>query len=288
MPNLIDLRRRIRSVKNTEQITKAMKMVSAAKLRRAQDQVLSARPYSTLLREMLGSILGNLPEGSPAFEHPLLARREEKRVLTILVTADKGLCGAFNTNVIKGAQQFLRQRADASVEVEFVGRKGRDFFKTRDVAKAGEWINILAKVEFSIAEEIANKAMERFEKEEIDAVYLIFNEFKSVMSQKLSVERLLPIGVPETAGQGGADYIYAQPADQIFRSLLPRYVKVGIFQAMLESVASEHAARMTAMESATKNAGEMIEKLTLHLNRVRQASITTELIEVVSGAAALE
>jgi F-type H+-transporting ATPase subunit gamma len=237
---------------------------------------------------MLGSILGNLPEGSPAFEHPLLARREEKRVLTILVTADKGLCGAFNTNVIKGAQQFLRQRADASVEVEFVGRKGRDFFKTRDVAKAGEWINILARVEFSIAEEIANKAMERFEKEEIDAVYLIFNEFKSVMSQKLSVERLLPIGVPETADQGGADYIYAQPADQIFRSLLPRYVKVGIFQAMLESVASEHAARMTAMESATKNAGEMIEKLTLHLNRVRQASITTELIEVVSGAAALE
>jgi F-type H+-transporting ATPase subunit gamma len=288
MPNLIDLRRRIRSVKNTEQITKAMKMVSAAKLRRAQDQVLSARPYSTLLREMLGSILGNLPEGSPAFKHPLLARREEKRVLTILVTADKGLCGAFNTNVIKGAQQFLRQRADASVEVEFVGRKGRDFFKTRDVAKAGEWINILAKVEFSIAEEIANKAMERFEKEEIDAVYLIFNEFKSVMSQKLSVERLLPIGVPETADQGGADYIYAQPADQIFRSLLPRYVKVGIFQAMLESVASEHAARMTAMESATRNAGEMIEKLTLHLNRVRQASITTELIEVVSGAAALE
>ena len=287
MPSLIDLRRRIRSVKNTQQITKAMKMVSAAKLRRAHEKVLAARPYASLLTEMLGSILGNQAEDAPALNHPLLARREEKRILLLLLSGDKGLCGAFNSNALKASQRFLGEHSDASVEFELIGRRGADFYRRREVSVAGEWINVFSNVDLNVAREISRKVMDRFVAAEIDAVYLIYNEFKSVLSQTIVVKRMLPVKIPESAG-GSREYIYEQKPEEIFRTLLPKYVETNIYQAMVESGAAEHAARMTAMESATRNADEMIEKLTLHLNRVRQASITTELIEVVTGAQALE
>jgi len=287
MPNLIDLRRRIRSVKNTQQITKAMKMVSAAKLRRAHEKVLAARPYASLLTEMLGSILGNQAEDAPALNHPLLARREEKRILLLLLSGDKGLCGAFNSNALKASQRFLGEHPGASVEFELIGRRGADFYRRREVSVAGEWINVFSHVDLNVAREISRKVMDRFVAAEIDAVYLIYNEFKSVLSQTIVVKRMLPVKIPESAG-GSREYIYEQKPEEIFRTLLPKYVETNIYQAMVESGAAEHAARMTAMESATRNADEMIEKLTLHLNRVRQASITTELIEVVTGAQALE
>ena len=287
MPSLIDLRRRIKSVKNTQQITKAMKMVSAAKLRRAQQKVLAARPYASLLTEMLGSVLSNQSEDSSALSHPLLARREEKRILLLLLSGDKGLCGAFNSNALKASQRFLGEHSDASIEFELIGRRGADFYRRRDVSVAGEWINVFADVDFNVAQEISGKVMERFVAAEIDAVYLIFNEFKNVMTQTIVVSRLLPAKMPDSDG-GSREYIYEQKPEEIFRTLLPKYVETNIYQAMVESGAAEHAARMTAMESATRNAEEMIDKLTLHLNRVRQASITNELIEVVSGAQALE
>ena len=287
MPNLIDLRRRIRSVKNTQQITKAMKRVSAAKLRRAHEKVLAARPYASLLTEMLGSILGNQAEDAPALNHPLLARREEKRILLLLLSGDKGLCGAFNSNALKASQRFLGEHPGASVEFELIGRRGADFYRRREVSVAGEWINVFSHVDLNVAREISRKVMDRFVAAEIDAVYLIYNEFKSVLSQTIVVKRMLPVKIPESAG-GSREYIYEQKPEEIFRTLLPKYVETNIYQAMVESGAAEHAARMTAMESATRNADEMIEKLTLHLNRVRQASITTELIEVVTGAQALE
>jgi len=287
MPNLIDLRRRIRSVKNTQQITKAMKMVSAAKLRRAHEKVLAARPYASLLTEMLGSILGNQAEDAPALKHPLLARREEKRILLLLLCGDKGLCGAFNSNALKASQRFLGEHSDASVEFELIGRRGADYYRRREASVAGEWINVFSNVDFNVAREISRKVMDRFVAAEIDAVYLIYNEFKSVFSQTIVVNRMLPVKIPESAG-GSREYIYEQKPEEIFRTLLPKYVETNIYQAMVESGAAEHAARMTAMASATRNADEMIDKLTLHLNRVRQASITTELIEVVTGAQALE
>ena len=288
MPSLIDLRRRIRSVKNTQQITKAMKMVSAAKLRRAQEKVLAARPYSSVLREMMASILGNEPEDSPALAHPLLARRKEDRIVVLLLTGDKGLCGAFNSNVIRRSQQFLAERSSAEVEMELIGRKGRDFYRRRNVSIAGEWINIFNNVDFPACQKISRNIISRFTRREVDAVYLIFNEFKSVMRQTLIVDRLLPVQVDTAEGSGSFEYLYEQPAPEIFRTLLPRYVDVAVYQAMIESAAAEHAARMTAMDAATRNAEEMIDKLTLHMNRVRQASITNEIIEVVSGAAGLE
>ena len=288
MPSLIDLRRRIRSVKNTQQITKAMKMVSAAKLRRAQEKVLAARPYSSVLREMMASILGNEPEDSPALAHPLLARRKEDRILVLLLSGDKGLCGAFNSNVIRRSQQFLAERSSAEVEMELIGRKGRDFYRRRNVSIAGEWINIFNNVDFPACQKISRNVISRFTRREVDAVYLIFNEFKSVMRQTLIVDRLLPVQVDTAEGGGSFEYLYEQPAPEIFRTLLPRYVDVAVYQAMIESAAAEHAARMTAMDAATRNAEEMIDKLTLHMNRVRQASITNEIIEVVSGAAGLE
>ncbi len=288
MPSLIDLRRRIRSVNNTQQITKAMKMVSAAKLRRAQERVLAARPYSSVLREMMASILGNEPEDSPALAHPLLARRREDRVLVLLLSGDKGLCGAFNSNVIRRSQQFLAERSSAEVEMELIGRKGRDFYRRRNVSIAGEWINILNNIDFATCRKISDNVISRFTRREVDAVYLIFNEFKTVLRQTLIVDRLLPVQVSGSESGGSFEYLYEQPAPEIFRTLLPRYVNVAVYQAMIESAAAEHAARMTAMDAATRNAEEMIDKLTLHMNRVRQASITNEIIEVVSGAAGLE
>ena len=288
MPSLIDLRRRRRSVQNTQQITKAMKMVSAAKLRRAQENALAARPYATLLREMMASILANEPEDSAALDHPLLKRREEKRVLLLLLSGDKGLCGAFNGNVLRASAGFLAEREGKQIELELIGKRGLDHYRRRQVPISGEWPNVFQRVELETVREISGKVMERFINEEVDSVYLLNNEFKSVLTQRVVLRRFLPAEVPDAGKSAVTDYIYEQPAVDIFRNLLPKYVETNIYQAMLESAAAEHAARMTAMDSATRNAEEMIEKLTLHLNRVRQASITKELIEIVSGAAALE
>jgi F-type H+-transporting ATPase subunit gamma len=286
MPSLIDIRRRIRSVKNTQQITKAMKMVSAAKLRRAQDRVIAARPYVALLGKMLADVAAAASADERAGGNPLLGTRPEARVLLVLITADKGLAGAFNSNLIKGAQRFMAERPDASFKLELAGRKGRDFFRKHHVDIAGEYIGLSVKPAYADMAAIAHKAMEMFRADEIDAVYMIYNEFKSVMTQRLTVTRILPVPLPESAEP--MDFIYEQPAVELLGELLPKYVETEFFRALLESTAAEHAARMTAMESATTNAAEMIDKLTLHMNRVRQASITKEIIEVVSGAAAAE
>ena len=285
MPSLIDIRRRIRSVKNTQQITKAMKMVSAAKLRRAQDRVIAARPYATLLRNVLANVAAAAAADPDAGDNPLLAERPPQKILLVLITGDKGLAGAFNSNLIKGAQSFIAEHANNTVTLELVGRKGRDFFRKRAARSiSGDYINLANKPSYDQVSPIARKAMELYSKAEIDAVYLLYNEFKSVVSQKLTLTRVLPVEVPEQTTT--ADYIFEQPAGEILGALLPRYVETTFFRALLESVAAEHAARMTAMEAATSNAAEMIDKLTLYMNRVRQASITKEIIEVVSGAAA--
>ena len=286
MPSLIDIRRRIRSVKNTQQITKAMKMVSAAKLRRAQDRTISARPYGTLLRKVLGNVAAAVAGDEQAAENPLLARREEKRILLVLITADKGLAGAFNTNLIKGAQHFQTERPGVEVKYVLMGRKGRDFFRKRAVLVAGEHIGLTAKVRYEDTAAIAGKAMEMFRGEEIDAVYLIYNEFKSVATQKLTLTRILPAELPQQATP--VDYIFEEPPAEMLDVLLPKYVETEFYRALSESSASEHAARMTAMDAASSNAADMIDRLTLYMNRVRQSSITKEIIEVVSGAAAAE
>lgn len=293
MPSLIDIRRRLRSVRNTQQITRAMKMVSAAKLRRAQDRVLAARPYAELIREVLTNIVVRVEaerraKGEEGPLHPLLARRPEQRVLALVVTGDKGLAGAFNTNVLRAAQNFLSQHSKTQqVTVAAVGRKGRDFFRRRRTLDA-EYVNIFARLTYANAREIAAEVIRRYAEEQVDAVYLVYNEFRSVLSQKLVTVRLLPLEPAATAEAAAqVDYIYEQPPEEMFRELLPRYVEVQIFRALLESAAAEHAARMTAMDSATNNAADMIEAITLNMNRIRQATITKEIIEVVSGAAAL-
>ena len=347
MANLLDIRRRIRSVTNTRQITRAMKMVSAARLRRAQDRALAARPYAQMLTNVLKSLVSRADvHDSETGEilHPLLVRRPENNILLIVITGDKGLAGAFNSNILKAAMRFLDSKSGKNIELLAVGRKGRDFFRRRfrtaepgaatsaarpETTLVGDYAGVLNKVDYNFASEISERVIERYTQAEIDAVYLVFNEFKSVIAQRLVVEQLLPIeriGAPEIAeasemdieekkraieaakGAGvglrppdtheadmraqqfaaaPVDYIYEQPPRQLFRSLLPKYVGIQIFHALLESVAAEHAARMTAMESATNNAGEMIDSLTLSMNRVRQAKITREIIEIVSGAAAL-
>jgi F-type H+-transporting ATPase subunit gamma len=286
MPSLIDIRRRIRSVKNTQQITKAMKMVSAAKLRRAQDRVVAARPYVGLLRDVLANVAGAAAADERAAANPLLAQRAERRVLLVLLTGDKGLAGAFNTNLIKGAQRFIAERGGAEVTLDLIGRKGRDFFRKRGANITGEHVGLANKPSYEETAAISRRAMDAYRGGEIDGVYLIYNEFKSVMAQRLTVTRVLPAAMPE--GGAGADYIFEQPPAQMLDELLPRYVEMEFYRALLESAAAEHAARMTAMEAATSNAAEMIDKLTLHMNRVRQASITKEIIEVVSGAASAE
>jgi F-type H+-transporting ATPase subunit gamma len=286
MPSLIDIRRRIRSVKNTQQITKAMKMVSAAKLRRAQDRTIASRPYAAMLRKVLGNVAAAVAANDEAASNPLLARREENRILLVLITGDKGLAGAFNTNLNKAAMKFAAERPNAQVSWVLIGRKGRDFFRKRTVKAIGEHINLAAKVRFEDTAAIANQAMELFRNEEIDAVYLVYNEFKSVSTQKLTVSRVLPAELP--AQDTPMDYIYEDPPAEMLDVLLPKYVEMEFYRALLESSAAEHAARMTAMDAATSNASDMIEKLTLYMNRVRQASITKEIIEVVSGAAAAE
>jgi len=289
MPSLIDLRRRIRSVKNTQQITKAMKMVSAAKLRRAQQQVVEARPYARLLSDIISSVLSEFGDAD-AVGHPLLAKRPENKTLLLLLSGDKGLCGGFNANILKEARKFIASKGESQIELELIGKKGRDYYARRTIPIAGEWINVFSKVELMTAQQIARRVMERYAAGEIDAVYVLYSEFRSAVSQVPTLRKALPVEAPEEKSEASqaTEYIYAQPPEELFKTLLPRYVEVMVYQAMLESAASEHSARMAAMEAATRNAGEMIDKLTLHLNRVRQASITTEIIEIVSGAAALE
>jgi F-type H+-transporting ATPase subunit gamma len=356
MPNILDIRRRIRSVTNTRQITKAMKMVSAAKLRRTQERALAARPYAQMLANVLKSLVSRAeiydPEtGEP--RHPLLARRPETNVLLIVVTGDKGLAGAFNTNILKAAMRFLGTKQGKNIEIETIGRKGRDFLRRRyrtaepksaearstetrpaesqgsnQTTIVGEQLGIFNKIDYALASELAERVVERYAREEIDSVYLLYNEFKSVIAQRLVVEQVLPIeqiGTPEVrmsegmtekerdraleaakdAGVGirppdtrdidsaaakfataPVDYIYEQSPEQLFRSLLPKYVAIQVFRSLQESVAAEHAARMTAMDAATNNATDMIDSLTLAMNRARQAKITKEIIEIVSGAAA--
>ncbi|HLG95053.1 MAG TPA: ATP synthase F1 subunit gamma [Bryobacteraceae bacterium] len=287
MPSLIDLRRRIRSVKNTQQITKAMKVVSAAKLRRAQERVLAARPYAQIIRRMLVNVAQAAAEHQNGEAIPLLARRPEKRIHFLVVTGDRGLAGAFNSNVIRVAQKFVQDHPEAEVQLELIGRKGRDFFRKRHRHVLGEYTTLFQKApRYQDALDIAKKVIERFEKGETDAVYLVVNNFKSMMSSRLVVTRILPLELPDTQEQ--IDYIYEQPPEALLESLLPRYIEAQIYRAMLESSAAEHAARMTAMEAASSNAADVIDSLTLKMNRVRQASITREIIEIVSGAAALE
>jgi F-type H+-transporting ATPase subunit gamma len=356
MANVLDLRRRIRSVKNTRQITKAMKMVSAAKLRRAQERALAARPYARMILSVLESLKRRIElfdPGTGNLRHPLFATRPEKRVLLVVVSGDKGFAGAFNSNILKTAFQFIEGNTDKLIDVEPVGRKSRDMMRRRypaavyteqtdelgvtrkvreskgPVEVTGDHPGMLLKLEQSRVRDLAENIISRYVHEEIDAVYIVYNEFKSVIQQRLVVERILPLidlsspqitGAIEPSseekeraaeaalsagielepadtseaddeakkfGTASVDYIYEQPAEELFNGLLPQFVFSVLYHAMTESVAAEHAARMTAMDSATNNASDMIDSLTLHMNRVRQAAITKEIIEIVSGAAAL-
>jgi len=299
MPSLIDLRRRIRAVKNTQQITKAMKMVAASKLRRAQERVMSARPYAVQMQRVLGSVASRV---DPSI-HPLLTVREPKgdsRTLVIVVTGDKGLCGSFNTNVIKAAGHFAVESKQACT-LGLVGRKGKEFFSRRGFDVLFEQIGIFQKLNFEDARGIAQTAMDAFLEGRVDRVMLIYNEFRSVMTQRVVVDQLLPIARGDVEGTGlelappppggdpraQIDYLYEPSAQEIFNQLLPRYVEVQVYRALLESNAAFYAAQMTAMDTATKNSAEMIANLTLYMNKVRQAAITREIIEVVSGAEAL-
>jgi F-type H+-transporting ATPase subunit gamma len=289
MPSLIDLRRRVRAVKNTQQITKAMKMVAASKLRRARERIVSARPYAVQMQRVLINLASRV---DPSI-HELLTIRERKagsKTLVIVVTGDKGLCGSFNTNVIKGAGAFITGSAEPCV-LGLVGRKGRDFFGRRGFGVRFEQVGIFQKLRYQDAQEIARLAVDAFLGEEVDRVVLVYNEFKSVMTQRVVVDQLLPIARAEVESPGGAesqiDYLYEPSPQEIFNQLLPRYIEVQVYRALLESNAAFFAAQMTAMDTATKNSAEMIGSLTLYMNKVRQAAITREIIEVVSGADAL-
>jgi F-type H+-transporting ATPase subunit gamma len=281
MPTLLDFRRRIRSVKNTQQITRAMKFVAAARLRRAQEAALAARPYANELSRVLRSTMGRISEP----QHPLLAKRPEERILALVLTGERGLAGPFNANILRKALEFFRANPGKKISLVPVGRKGRDALKKAGFNIISEYINVLAKVEFSTVRDITSLVTDLYAKEQIDSVYVVFSEFKTVMSANLVVQKLLPVQSGEgEPGASQADYIYEQPAEVLLDILLPRYVETQVLRAMLESSAAEHAARMTAMESATNNAGDVIEALTLHMNKVRQAAITKEIIEIVSGA----
>ncbi|HUJ32653.1 MAG TPA: ATP synthase F1 subunit gamma [Candidatus Acidoferrum sp.] len=303
MPTLLDYRRRIRSVKSTQQITRAMKFVAAAKLRRAQEGVFAARPYAFEIIRVLRSAAARMETTA----HPLLERRPEERLLVMVLTGDRSLCGAFNTNVLRRATAFLREHSSQKRDILVVGKKGRDTLRKRGFTFVGEYLNVSSQVDFSKAKEIATRIAELYTSKEVDAVYAVYNEFKNVMVQKLRAEKLLPVDpavvAPETEGESASasaqelphapspggqslvDYIYEQPIQEIFDRLVPRYLESEVFRVLLESAAAEHAARMTAMDSATRNASELIDKLTLQMNKIRQAGITKELIEIVSGAA---
>jgi F-type H+-transporting ATPase subunit gamma len=300
MPSLLDLRRRIRAVKSTQQITKAMKMISASKLRRAQERVMGARPFALQMQRVLNSVASRVESST----HPLLVEREptpDSKVMLIVITADKGLCGGFNTNTIKAASNFIASVGEggsaagtSNVRLGLVGRKGRDFFKRRGFEVRIEEIGIFQKVRYVDAQRIAQAAIEEFTSGRASKVFLVYNEFKSVMQQRVTTEQLLPIptgdiGVKDqTSADGGpsVDYIYEPGPAKIFEDLLPKHIEVQVYRALLESAAAEHAARMTAMDAASKNSGEIIDSLTLYMNKVRQAAITRDIIEVVSGAAA--
>jgi F-type H+-transporting ATPase subunit gamma len=287
MPTLLDFRRRIRSVKNTQQITRAMKFVAAARLRRAQEAALAARPYAKELARVLRSTMARVE--SP--QQPLLTKRPEERIVVIVLSGERGLAGAFNANILKRAAEFLRSKREKKIVTIPIGKKGRDALRKAGFEFAAEYVNVLARVDLGIAREVSDLVTQLYSKEEIDAVYMIFSEFKNVLAPLLMTEKLLPIekieggDEPEEEEAAPIDYIYEQPEAQILDRLLPRYVETQILRIMLESSAAEHAARMTAMEAATKNAGEVIDALTLHMNKVRQAAITKEIIEIVSGAA---
>jgi F-type H+-transporting ATPase subunit gamma len=285
MPSLIDLRRRIRAVKSTQQITKAMKMIAASRLKRAQERVVAARPFAQRMQAVLNSLAARVDPDS----HPLLRAGGAGRPMLIVVTADRGLCGSFNSNVIKAASQFIaNETRDREVTLGLIGRKGREFFTRRGFAVRTEQVGIFQRLAFSHAAEIANVAIEDFVAGRASSVHIVYNEFKSVMSQRLVVEQLLPIPRPEPGAQAGPtiDYLYEPGPEEIFRDLLPRYVQAQVYRALLESNAAFFAAQMTAMDAATRNSAEMLENLTLYMNKVRQAAITREIIEVVSGAAA--
>lgn len=290
MPSMLDIRRRIRSVKNTQQITKAMKMVAASRLRRAQDRVIAARPYAQTLEQTLASVAGRVPprpDGSPV--HPLLALRPEKKVTLLAVTGDRGLCGAFNSSANRAVLSFLQEAPDRgieSVDVIGLGRKGIDFLKRRGVTWRDQYPGIFSRFDHATAAGIAAKLAGAFVAGEIDAVYAVFNEFKSAISQVVVTKRILPVDLPGGRSEG-SDYLYEPSPEAILERLVPAHLDFQIYRVLLESNAAENAARMTAMDSATKNAAEMIDSLTLTYNRARQARITKELIEVVSGAAAL-
>jgi F-type H+-transporting ATPase subunit gamma len=283
MPALVDIRRRIRSVKNTQQITKAMKMVSAAKLRRAQEAMFAARPYARKMMEVLNSLAARAnPEA-----HPLLKKHDGQRVLLVVVTADKGLCGGFNANIIRAATRFLEQRRGPDLRLDLIGRKGRDYFKRRQYQVRSEHVGIFQALHYPTAQAIARELIEAYTGGAVDEVDIIYNEFKSVIQQRVVVERLLPIErLTLSPTQPALDYIYEPDPARIFSGILPKHVEVQVWRALLESAAAEHGARMAAMDSASNNAGEMIEHLTLYMNKVRQAAITKEIIEVVSGAGA--
>jgi F-type H+-transporting ATPase subunit gamma len=290
MPSLLDIRRRIRAVKSTQQITKAMKMVAASRLRRAQERIQQARPFASQMLRVLNSLATRVDPAS----HPLLDERAVPRaggrVLLFVITADRGLCGSFNTNVIKSSSTFISDSPARDVALGLIGRRGRDFFARRGYDVRYEQINLFAALKFEDAQTIARAGIEAFTGGEVDAVYLVYNEFKSVMVQRVVVERLLPIPRLEVEAPEGAppavDYLYEPKAEDLFTNLLPSHVEVQVYRALLESAAAEHAARMTAMDAATRNSAEMIEDLTLYMNKVRQAAITREIIEVVSGAQA--
>lgn len=281
------LKRRIRSVKNTMQVTRAMKMVSAARLRRAQDRIIAARPYARRMNEVLHSLAAR---ANPEM-HPLLAVRPESRIDVVVIASDRGLCGSFNGSIMKAAAAFLDQQAGKDAGVYPVGRKSREFFRKRGTTIRHEWADVLRNLGYPVAQEIALHLMDRFESGAVDAVYVVYNEFRSAIVQKPAVERLLPIVGADLGGAatptGSEEHLFEPAAQQLFESLLPLHVTTQVYRALMESVAAEHGARMTAMDSATKNAKELIDRLTLRMNRVRQASITTEIIEVVSGAQAL-
>ena len=290
MASLRDLRRRTRSVKNTQQITKAMKMVSAAKLRRSQDAILSARPFAKKMLEVLNSLATRAnPEG-----HPLLRVREPKKVEVVVITADKGLCGSFNANILKKAEETLGGIQYEDLGLQIVGKKARDFFRRRDYVILQEFVDVFRSLTYDDATKIASRLIERYSnndpeaEDRVDSVFLVYNEFKSIMQQDVVVERLLPIEKLEfDKPEEEIDYIYEPSPAQIYDAVIPRHVEYQVWHALLESLAAEHAARMTAMENATQNATELIEKLTLTMNKVRQSSITTEILEVVSGAEAI-
>jgi F-type H+-transporting ATPase subunit gamma len=304
MPSLLDIRRRVRAVKSTQQITKAMKMVAASRLRRAQERIQHARPFAVQMRRVLQSLASRVDPSA----HPLLDERSEPRakgrVLLIVVTADRGLCGSFNTNAIKAAGGFITDTRGRQVALGLVGRRGRDFFARRGFEVLYEQVNLFAQLKYENARDIAAAAIAAFTGEQVDSVYLVYNEFKSVMVQQVTTEQLLPIprgafdtgsaaaAAPSAAAAAGrtappTDYLYEPQPEELFKHLLPSYVEVQVFRALLESNAAFYAAQMTAMDAATRNSGEMIEQLTLYMNKVRQAAITREIIEVVSGAQAL-